>query len=565
MLTEKNMEHFLDLKWISEWRVKKPYIWQMKLLDSKGLANYSQKKGLHFSEKDIQNLWKLGLLKADLVQSTKKVNLKRLSEVGKNKFGYFLYSDDYNLPRKSKGWLGAAFNLRPIKKGLKLLFHPFRYYMLYEINRIQSIDHYSMPMLYYSEIYEKATRWDIAHFRRWSRKTDFRENINKWTSYTNLAIAAEFPFYSSVIGRISYHSNDSSELQREIDKYWKQLRPKLSKISLQHAIDIHQHFCFDAELLDGNKQLHTLLRLTRGKSRLELKGKLGGSLVLITMAEFVRRAFERMHKIQFKEEDDAGFGVAPQNYKESTYGSNRLLDGDEDARREFIRQFGLLTGARARWYVEGATEYGILKTALDDYNVIEFINLDGQFAETGGKGLAFRRSLRSDIKSGRLSFISLDGDRADYVRMVKKAAEEEQFLGGFFISQPDIEYANFTPAELEEIIWSYAVKRGAKNRDRNILIKAITGAEDANELEERARKSIPALLNFSKGYGWGEALLKYALKKPNIIDSTTNKLKLRPMIAAMQYALELASGRDFQYYKTNKRVNPDTGVLEKRK
>ena len=74
----------------------------MKLLDSKELANYSRIKCIHFSEKDIQKLWKLGLLKADLVQSVKKLKLKRLTEVGRNKFGYYLYSDDYILPRKFK-------------------------------------------------------------------------------------------------------------------------------------------------------------------------------------------------------------------------------------------------------------------------------------------------------------------------------------------------------------------------------------------------------------------------------------------------------------------------------
>lgn len=231
MTTEKNIEHFLNLKWISKWRARKPYIWQIKLLDSKGLANYSKIKGLHFSESDIQKLWKLGLLKADLVQSVKKLKLKRLTEVGRNKFGYYLYSDDYNLPRKSKGWLGAALNMRPINKEIKLLFHPFRYYMLYKINFVQNAVTYSMPMLYYSRLFDKSKRWDISHFRRWSKKTDFRENINKWTFYTNLAIASELPVYSFVFDRISYHSNNWSELQREINKYWKQFKTKFSKVS----------------------------------------------------------------------------------------------------------------------------------------------------------------------------------------------------------------------------------------------------------------------------------------------------------------------------------------------
>lgn len=287
-------------------------------------------------------------------------------------------------------------------------------------------------------------------------------------------------------------------------------------------------------------------------------------MLLITMAEFVRRAYERIYKQDINEEDEAGHGITPNNYKERLYGSNRLQDRDKDAELAFIRQFGLFTGVRVKWYVEGHTEYGFIKTALDGNSTFEFINLKGQFAEGKGKGLAFKENIRNDKKSRIFSVISLDGDNDNNIRDVKNAASADDFMGRFLISKPDFEYANFSPDELEEIIWSYAVKKGAKVIERKKFILAMKGCKKGREMEKRAQNSIPSLRHFSKGTEWGKALLKYALLKPEIKDNNSKESKLRPMIDLIIFARRLISGSDFQHYINNYKVNPDTGALEKR-
>ena len=66
-------------------------------------------------------------------------------------------------------------------------------------------------------------------------------------------------------------------------------------------------------------------------------------------------------------------------------------------------------------------------------------------------------------------FISIDGDRSDNVRIVRKAAEEDDICGRFFISEPDFEFQNFTLDELEEILWKVCEDRGAPDSIRKNL------------------------------------------------------------------------------------------------
>lgn len=91
-----------------------------------------------------------------------------------------------------------------------------------------------------------------------------------------------------------------------------------------------------------------MLRLAKGQPRLKLKGNLGGAVYLRTMAEVLRRQAEDVFGTQLPEEDELGFGVLPRGFKKENYGATRLLDGDQRASVEFMRQFGLDYGLRLR-------------------------------------------------------------------------------------------------------------------------------------------------------------------------------------------------------------------------
>jgi hypothetical protein len=181
-------------------------------------------------------------------------------------------------------------------------------------------------------------------------------------------------------------------------------------IEVEALEQARRDLCIAAELLDRNKQVHTLLRLAKGDARLKLKGHLGGAMYLLTIAETLRRATEKANGILLPEEDELGFGWTPLDMKKNLYGSNRLLDGDRKAAGEFLRDFRLDYGIRLRCYVEGDTEYYALKALLDDYNAtwVQLINLSGQVVEKRGRGIAFRESLRNDLNAHIFSCVVVD-------------------------------------------------------------------------------------------------------------------------------------------------------------
>ncbi len=315
-------------------------------------------------------------------------------------------------------------------------------------------------------------------------------------------------------------------------------------------------------MLDTNRWVHTLLCLGRGNLRTETKDRLGGALILRTMAEMLRRATEKAFNTELREEDELGFGWMPQNVKEKVFGSNRLLDGNENVAREFMRQYELHYGLRLRFYVEGATEWAALHDFFQTIgaNYIEVINLRGEVAQKGGKGVTFRENLRSDVAMHVFSMVLIDGDRDDFVRAVKKAAKDDEICGCFFISKQDFEFANFEVAELKEVLW-LIVSEDQDNKvveeDRRTLHEAIKNAPNAEELKNQARRALPQLAHISKGETWGKRLMEFAWDHP------LRQGKERQIIEAIRIALRTRTV-SYEISRRDYRVDESTGQLVKR-
>lgn len=102
--THELLEPSLPGSWIAEHR----RIWQMDFLSASELANFAHKRGLaSYDEKDVTQLWQLGLLKADLITSSKKLHLAGLVDRGIDRYGDHVYSDERQLPRKLRKWNNA--------------------------------------------------------------------------------------------------------------------------------------------------------------------------------------------------------------------------------------------------------------------------------------------------------------------------------------------------------------------------------------------------------------------------------------------------------------------------
>jgi hypothetical protein len=156
------------------------------------------------------------------------------------------------------------------------------------------------------------------------------------------------------------------------------------------------------------------------------------------------------------------------------------------------------------------------------------------------------------------SFVSIDGDSQDFLRTVRKAAQDDELCGMFFISKPDFELHNFTPAELADVLWSIAAEAGVEASMRAELAGAIAGVTSAKMLFKEAAQVAPELARVHKGRAWGKRLMDYALDHPERPGG-----EVRPIIAAIRSVL-FGDWADYRLTRQLYRVDSDTGQVTER-
>src|SRR5437588_3183945 len=331
--------------------------------------------------------------------------------------------------------------------------------------------------------------------------------------------------------------------------------------------EIRQELCFDTQMLDPNRWIHTLLCLGESKPRVEAKGHLGGALLLRTMAEMLRRATEEAFDKELREEDELGTGWMPKGVKETLYGSNRLLD-DHQAGSTFVRWHGLNYKPRVHLYGEGHTEYSALYSFFKMMGFsVPVTNLHGLIKEGNSMVTFFRDSLQSDIRDQMYSIVVIDGDVRENVRILESAArnnqtsEDDGIFGRFFLATPDFEFANFEREELEEVLWTWVGGESPSQADRELLhnhVKGTTGSTEFFKGVKRAALALPQLERNVKGEKWGEELMKFAW------DNQFKEGRKRQIIEAVELALRWEKITNMERYEVAKKtytVDPQTGEL----
>src|SRR5262245_56159424 len=133
----------LATKWITERR----FIWQMRFLTMQELCRQAREKGLAFStsgrdlgfstlDRTVQHLWQLALLRADYVISRCQLTIEGLTLVHQDDGGNYIYADRRESVRKAEGFGGVMRGLPDVAPSTHLIFHPFRYYVLCEIEEM---------------------------------------------------------------------------------------------------------------------------------------------------------------------------------------------------------------------------------------------------------------------------------------------------------------------------------------------------------------------------------------------------------------------------------------------
>lgn len=535
---------------------------QYKLLNSQGLSKLTnENKSSDFSKENIENLWQLGFLNADIVYSYKEINIEGIIFVEK-KDDIFFYLDKRELPVKASGYSSVISNLKRIHSEIIPMFHPFRCYVLYQICNSLKFNYSSMQILLYSKGFDELITWYINRFNDWSSKKEISLLFKYWNYVTSLAVISEPGVHNIIFKEVTWNISDSFE---SIIYRLSILREKVKKlfqtIGEEHIEYYRDEICTDAETIDPNKNLHLIIRLMKSNERKNLKGHISSAILFLTMAECLRRNLENAFQKKYPEEDECGFGEVFRSAKLLLQSSTRVLDGDRVVANQFLRRFGLDYGIRINVYVEGNTEFEVLNSEFSTNSSVLIINLRGQFKEKQGKGVSFRESLRNDIKSKIFSLILLDGDVSENYRAVKKAAELDDICGMFFVSKPDFEFHNFKIDELTEIAFQLAVKKGLKNHSLDELKKNTGKAKSAKEFFKILHGISPFFLSITKGGNWGKELLKYAIKNPNGKEFGDKNDRLINHVIRIIY-----NGFNVSYEVTRQKykVDPESGKLIER-
>lgn len=531
---------------------------QTKLLSAKDFAKYCKDRGLAGAwHDDAEFFWQLGLLKADIVHASELINLRGLVYQYHDGHDY-IYTDERRFVLEPS-MLDIRQRYPQLPSTVRPLFHPYRYFVMYWIYKCLDFGVTSRQPLTYSLGCEGLVASHLRQIEQWFAKSESARICNYRDDIAALCGVMEPGVHRQVFNKIKFLdlSADYQATIAVLNRLHGDAKSLLKDDYEEVYREIHRELCMTAQMVDGNRDVHTVIRLMSNSARERIKGTLGGAHITNCMAETLRRIAEDRYHTQWNEEDESGFGVMRGSLKQEFYGAERLLDGGRVAVQQFLRQMGLDYALRMVIYVEGETEYAALRSEFSGSASVDVVNLNGRFVERGGRGLAFRESLRRDLKNKLFSMILLDGDRTDNVRVVRKAAEADEFCGRFFVSTPDVEYGNFGAEELVEIVKYYLKTKKICVPEKEIEA-IVQRAKSGKELQQNIREIDST---FAKGEFWGRQLIDYAVK--NSRGDKFGDKKDRPINQVLSLAVNAAS-YNYEITRQRYRTCPETGRLVER-
>lgn len=537
--------------------------WDSELVSPQKLGQIASNLGIgHFSKDDILGLWRIGILRADCVESEHPPQINGLTSlkfdsrhldlraIVTRQKGY-----GSSLSRKSKARTSADHPLP------NLSFHPTRVYVLHHVVRTLASKTNPCQYLIYRPGLAKVARFELKGLDRWTSSPEFSDRFDSWNQLAEVAAAC------SVVLWLPREAHEArAHALSWLPSYVEMVRDYLKRSGLFAIRQWRQDLAWAAHTSDENKNVQTLLRLMRQSERERIKGALGAAMKFLDMAESIRRASELLLNIELAEEDEIGPGQWMHGARKMLYGHERVFDAPRKDLRDFMGILGLDFGVKVRCYVEGETEFGAFRYAIGADGLCSVVNLKGNVVQRGGKGIAFTDSLAEDVRDRVISVIVVDRDREDVVRAIKKAASEKRIHGRFYLSSPDFELANFSIEELLRVAIATALacdfddgkvsKRLAK--ELPLVSKAKSAKEFMRLLPSELKDAV------TKGEAWGEALMKYAIAHPMFPAGDSRAGKEREIFDA---ANVLVRAQDVGYLRSvdMEELDPETGKMVKRR
>lgn len=547
----------MDLSALRSELVLHRHRWQFDLLGPDAFFQFANERRISvFSGEKVAALWRSCLLRADSVTSREPLDIPGLRLVRQEPNEYSYVDERPILPR-AEGY-GGVFLAQPTIDA-DIAFHPFRLYVLYHVERVFESMTASIQYLDKASGIVNLAELHVKHLNDWTSTENFCALFDRWNQLAELAIVLEPLAYADVYGTIRWRFPSTPQtLEAELDAMAEQFKPLVQAIGADVASRARESLVQAAEIMDGNRSLHVLLRLMPGRERLKLRSTLGACMHFSSMAEVIRRAFERLLNCELPEEDEIGFGQWMEGARNSLYGTDRIFDATRTVRRNYITVMGLDFGVKVRCYVEGETEFGALAAAVGDTGGIDFVNLRGQVAERRGKGLAFADSLKNDQALQIFSVVVLDEDCTDNVRALRAAATTGNFFGRFFISSPDFEFANFTSTELLQIALDLSERNAAAFPEGCEGYRALIATNSGKAFMQAFKKHGGE--DISKSEAWGQALMRRAIAAPRLPSDHPSAGQERPVVTTAKMLIN-ARQAGYAASASGAAVDPATGDI----
>jgi hypothetical protein len=130
------------------------------------------------------------------------------------------------------------------------------------------------------------------------------EKARQWNNTAELAILLEPVYWPEIIGHLRYQLGERDHKSR-LARYRRKVVRLVRGLDVNAWAKIHEALRIDAGWMDPNRELYILLRLSLWAQRKALRGRIAGALWVRHIAEVIRRAFEEVQGVQWREEDRA--------------------------------------------------------------------------------------------------------------------------------------------------------------------------------------------------------------------------------------------------------------------
>jgi hypothetical protein len=153
-----------------------------RLLSSEEFASYLQDRGLSAWSDHVSELWRLGLLRADVILGPSGTRRAGLQPTGDVDDGLLVYADARSLCTRRQ-WANVLKSPPDWVARLRLLFHPYRYHTVLYFERLFELHIHPFQMLKQSQ-YPRMLRMQTAGVREVTRKDDFAKAVSDFPHLT---------------------------------------------------------------------------------------------------------------------------------------------------------------------------------------------------------------------------------------------------------------------------------------------------------------------------------------------------------------------------------------------